>query len=241
MTLDRSALETLAGEALPDGQVQLSVRATDELGFASPDARLSFQLDTTRPAPPSPPQLLPSSDTGAANFDGITAAETLAIQTGSTQADVEIVLTVDGYEAGRAAGGPAVSFSTSAAEGRLRFTAQALDAAGNASIFSQPLFVTVDRTTEPPAVSLDRASQSFGFDLGRHTTRQQVTLIGTAEPRAVVQLLRPMTWHRSWTSWRPTRLATCKSTASHSSRVRTASSCTRPIWRATPRVPRSKS
>ena len=88
----------------------------------------------------------------------------------------------------RAPAGAPVTFTLPFGDGTYRFVAQSVDAAGNVSFFTAPRMVTVDRTLKSPTISLDTASASFLFGPGQHTTLEVVTLVGTAEPGALVRL-----------------------------------------------------
>ena len=186
-SLNRSILETVAGEPIADGTVVVRMQAADRWDHVSPVGEFTFRLDTSRPSTPRPLMLQPPADSGTPG-DGITRAETLAFSTGLEASNAEVVLFVDGAEVARRDSAPNVTFTVPAGEGRSRYVAQAIDAAGNASFFTPPEFVTVDRTLRAPTVELAPQQRSFAFGSGVHTESATIDLVGTAEPAATVSV-----------------------------------------------------
>ncbi|WP_372898173.1 Ig-like domain-containing protein, partial [Stieleria sp.] len=187
-TLDRSVLETIAGDRLDDGSVSVRMRAADQVGHVSELAELVFTLDTTRPDTPAPLRLDAASDSGTPG-DGITNSPTLTFVTSVDAADAQVILFADGDEVDRADAGGIVTLSADSERGRHRFVAQAIDAAGNVSFFTAPRFITFDDTFIKPTVGLLAAQQRADLGSPFHTTTSSVTLVGTAERGTRLELV----------------------------------------------------
>ncbi len=188
-TLTRSLLQVVSGKPLEDGTITVDVVAADDKGNVSEETSFTFTFDGTRPENPQPLTLSTQSDTGESPEDGITNADVLSFATSTPDLDSEVVLFAEGVEIARETGGGPVSFNVALPEGRFRLVAQAIDAAGNFSFFTAPVFVTVDRTLVDPEVSLATASANFNFGPDNHTTQQFITLTGKSEPVAQVEIV----------------------------------------------------
>ncbi len=155
---------------LLDGPHQIRVRPTDAAGNAGPwSGATGFVLDTTAPLAPT--------------FDPVapTSAATVAV-TGVADAGANVSVSVDGTFVGTAVAADDGSFSLALplGEGTHAVTAEAIDAAGNASSASTPAAVVVDRTA--PVVPV------LG-PLPPTTNLATLPVTGTAEPGATVSVL----------------------------------------------------
>ena len=125
---------------LADGSYNFTTNYVDPAGNTSPfSAPLNnVVIDSTPPAVPPVPDLAASSDTGASNSDNITSDNTPTIEGFGTPGDT-LRIYVDGVLAGTTTvdGSGNWSLTTlSLADGVHQVTAQAVDAAGNASAHS---------------------------------------------------------------------------------------------------------
>ena len=192
--LDTDRLNDLAGGELADGQHTLTFTARDELDNASEPFEFVFNLDTAAPDPPAPLDLVTASDTGERNDDDVTADDTPSFATDAEEnALVEVFLVVAEGEdllVGSGVVNSPVTIDTiePAADGAQTFFATATDVAGNTSAPSDPLTITFD--TEAPALgSVDLAPESDTGTAGDKTTSATtVTLRGSTEPGAAVDL-----------------------------------------------------
>ena len=142
---------SVSASALANGQHSISAKATDLAGNVSPgSAALTVTIDTVAPAAPGTPTLTAASDSGvlADNITNVTAP-TLA---GTAEAGATVTLregaTVLGSGKADAAGAWTIA-SSPLTNGKHAITATASDAAGNASLASAALSVTIDNA--PPA------------------------------------------------------------------------------------------
>lgn len=178
---------------LADGVHAITATATNPTsGRTGPSsAAIAITIDTTAPAAPSTPGLAPASDSGAAG-DNITNVKTPTF-TGTAEAGSTITLTSDGSTVGTtttdASGNYSVTTS-SLADGTHVIKATAADAAGNISVASAAVSVTID-TAAPPAPSAPTlASASDSGTKGDNITNVTTpTLTGTAEPNSTVTIL----------------------------------------------------
>ncbi len=163
---------------LQDGAITVEVRAVDQAGNQSATITENLTLDATPPAKPVISGF--SDDTG--NADGQTSDNTLTF-TGTAEAGA----TVNVYRAGvivatgtADAGGNWSATTGVMPDGYTSFTARAVDAASNGSVFSDPQIVIIDTT--PPGVP---AITGFGTDTGTPgdgiTADSTITLSGTAQ------------------------------------------------------------
>lgn len=183
-------LALIAGGPVLDGEHVVRLEAEDDLGNISPAVRLEFTLDTTRPLPPTMPDLATASDTGRSSGDNVTRATTLPIR---SFAEEESLLRwfVDGGQIDETTvGGPVdLSYSAAAGDGTYRFTADSEDAAGNQSLFSSPLVVAVDTAApEEPVFQLGEFSSVTALG-PEQTGKSRVEIQGRTDPNVRVELL----------------------------------------------------
>jgi subtilisin family serine protease len=161
---------------LTDGTYTFKVKATDVAGNTGAPASYSFEVDTTKPAAPSKPDLAANSDSGASDTDDVTNDNTPTL-TGSAEANstVELFLLAEGTSLGTAAATATGDYSLTVAsdkaltDGTYSVTAKATDGAGNTSAASNARTVIVDST--PPETTIDSGpsgtvnstSASFSF------------------------------------------------------------------------------
>ncbi|MBK7003044.1 MAG: DUF4347 domain-containing protein [Rhodoferax sp.] len=174
--------------------------ATAILTLASPGAANSLGdnkaivIDTTAPNAPSTPNMLAGTDSGSSNSDDITNDTTPNIN-GTTETNASITLyDTDGITVvGTGSGNPTNWLITTLtlSEGTHTITAKATDAAGNVSVASSGLTITID-TSAPAAPSTP--DMTAGTDSGtsnsdKLTNDTTPTFTGTAEANATVTLI----------------------------------------------------
>ena len=163
---------SITSSALGQGAHTLTAKATDTAGNVSTaSAGLAITVDTTAPAAPGTPVLAAASDTGSSNSDRITSATTPTI-TGTAEAGATVKLydtdgtTVLGTTT--ATGGNWSITTSTLSQGAHTLTAKATDTAGNTSIASAGLGVTIDSvapstTVATAALSADTGSSASDF------------------------------------------------------------------------------
>jgi hypothetical protein len=135
---------SLAGQTLT-GSGTLKVRVTDAAGNNGVAYSQAYVLDTSAPSAPGTPVLDSASDSGASNSDGITS-DTTPTFTGS--ADIGSIVSIyDGatFLGTAVAGAGGWSFTSGTlGSGSHAITAVASDTAGNTSVASSALSITID-------------------------------------------------------------------------------------------------
>jgi hypothetical protein len=155
----------------PHGITAQAVSVTGNQGTAS--AARNFTVDTV---PPAAPGFTAATDTGLPGFtaDGVTSDNTQTLSgVSETGATITIYDGVQLLGSTVAATGGAWSFTSAALpDGEHRFNATATDTAGNISVLSQPVLVTVDATN--PRVVIGDLAVSMAGDgeqVGAQTAR----------------------------------------------------------------------
>ncbi|HYC03493.1 MAG TPA: Ig-like domain-containing protein, partial [Azospirillaceae bacterium] len=184
---------SLTTTALATGGHTLTVKAGDTAGNTSgASPSLTITVDTTAPVVPSAPVLGPTSDTGASSTDKITSDGTPTV-TGTGEANTTITL----FDAATPVGSTTVaidgtwSITTSdLSTGTHTLTAKAGDTAGNSSVASSGLTITVDATAPaaPLGLALAAGSDTGTSAADRITRVAAPTVTGTAEAGATVTL-----------------------------------------------------
>ncbi len=190
LTLTPADLATIAGGSLTEGTHTLSLEAEDAFGNTSSVFDLTFTLDTIRPGLPATPDLPAAFDTGTFDNDNVTMNTSFDI-TVDGEADGLLNLFVEGVDVGQTVltGSPVDLPVGPLADGVHRISTQVADVAGNTSLFSTLLLLTVD-TVGPatPVFGLDAASDTRPF--GDNTTNlPNVRLFGSTEPNLAIELL----------------------------------------------------
>jgi large repetitive protein len=166
VTLLAADLGTGANQ-LGDGNITVSVVATDAAGNPSSPGTNNFILDTTAPATPS---INPVEGDGIVNAAEAAAGFTI---TGTAEAGATVTIkdgtTVVGTTTANATTG-AWSFTpgTALGEGLHSITATATDAAGNTGAATSALAFTIDTTAPTQTVSIVSITDDVGHD-GAHT------------------------------------------------------------------------
>ncbi len=197
---------SIASSTLADGVYTITATATDLAGNTSLAASgLSITIDTTAPATPAAPTLTAASDSfdGGTSFPGDTGIGTNSDDytsdktptfTGVAEAGSLVRLYANGTEVGDvradATTGAWSIASSTLADGAYAITATATDLAGNTSLASSGLSITIDTTAPatPAAPTLTAASDSGRSDSDDITNVNTPTFTGTAEAGSLVRL-----------------------------------------------------
>ena len=177
---------TYTTAALADGAHSLTAKATDAAGNTGvASAAMSVTVDTTAPIAPSIASFSP--DTGTVG-DGVTTANVVTL-TGVAEANATVKI-YDGttlFNSVLANSSGAWSYTTAAlASGAHSFTATATDAAGNTSVASSSLTLSV--TAPPSAPAITSFSPDTGVVGDGITDPAILTLTGTAAASSTVKV-----------------------------------------------------
>ncbi|EPY01984.1 Ig-like domain-containing protein [Magnetospirillum fulvum] len=175
------------------GANTFKARVTDSIGSSTAFSH-SYALDTTIAAP-SAPDLSAASDSGRSSTDNVTNVTTPTF-TGTAEAGATVTLydtdgtTVLGTTTADATTGAWSITSSALSDGSHTVTAKAVDVAGNVSVVSSGLAVTIDSSAPaaPSAPDLTTASDSGENSTDNITTNTTPTFTGTAEAGATVTL-----------------------------------------------------
>lgn len=180
---------TVTTASLADGVNTLTVKATDAAGNTSAaSSPLTVTIDTVQAAPGTP-VLGAAYDSGTSSSDGITRIVNPTI-TGTGEAG-SVVTLYDGsvsYGSATVNGLGVWSIATGTlVPGTRTLTARAIDRAGNSSVASAGLVITIDTSAAAPG------TPSLVVDSGASSTDRLIntgspTLTGTAEANGLVRL-----------------------------------------------------
>lgn len=184
---------TIPSSTLTSTTHTITARATDPAGNVSVSSAASvIVVDTTAPAAPSAPVLTAASDSGRSSTDRITNDTT---PTFSGTAENSATVTVyDGAVAsgsGLSLSGNWTATSSSLTDGVRTITARSTDLAGNTSVTSAAMTVTIDTVapappTEPNMRNIDDSGPS---DTDSITNEVVPIFQGETERRSIVTLL----------------------------------------------------
>jgi LPXTG-site transpeptidase (sortase) family protein len=171
----------------------ITATQADTAGNNSPaSSALSVTVDTTAPAAPGTPNLADASDTGSSNSDNITN-DTTPQFTGTCETGTTVTLTssVSGAltPTGICSGGDFDITLSSLSANTHNITATQADTAGNSSLASSPLSVTIDTTAAAPSTpDLATASDTGTLNTDDVTMDTTPQFTGTCETGATVTL-----------------------------------------------------
>jgi hypothetical protein len=178
------------GTTLSSGSYAFTATAADAAGNVSAaSASYNVTVDTIAPAAPSVTGI--SSDTGTAG-DGTTTDQTLVIS-GVAEANARITVFLDGNQIGTTTANGTGDWSydytgTSLAVGGYAITATATDAAGNTSVSSTALNITIVAGPAAPVVT-GISGDTGASNSDRITNDQTLTISGTAEANRTITVL----------------------------------------------------
>ena len=142
---------------LPAGANSVTAKVTDAAGNVSAESQaLVITVDVAAPAAPAGLDLAAADDTGSSGSDNVTSNASALTISGQAEANSTVALFDGAVRVGTATANAAGVFSldVSLDAGVHSLTARATDAAGNESVASAALAVTVDATA-PSATLLD--------------------------------------------------------------------------------------
>jgi len=182
--------------SLAEGVHTVTAKATDVTGNLGPASTgLVITIDATAPAAPTGLDLAAFDDTGSSNFDNITNKTSLIISGSGAPANAPIVI----YRADTvslatptASGSGTFTGNISLSAGVHSITAKTSDVAGNQSVASAALTITVDTTaTAPTGLDLAAADDDGFSNTDNFTSRNTgLIILGSTEANASVELFR---------------------------------------------------
>ncbi|NJR52517.1 MAG: hypothetical protein HC780_26035 [Leptolyngbyaceae cyanobacterium CSU_1_3] len=181
VTLDRTRLETIAGQLFADRAYQLTVRGRDQFGNLTTTATI-WTIDTQAPTELSV-DLADASDTGRSPADNVTQIKSFSLS-GTAEAGSRVQL----FLAGKPVGQAIVSMGTwqvpvgSLVDGTYEVKVVATDIAGNTSQVRLNSDLVIDTQVPTAPASLRRLANSFD------AAPNAVTIAGIAEANAIVTL-----------------------------------------------------
>ncbi len=186
---------TFTSGMLAPGNYSITATVTDVAGnVSSSSGALTVTIDISTPTP-SAPDLLASSDSFGPNgtsSDDITNDTTPTFSgTVEANASIEIFSSITGSLGTTVADASGLWFFTSGAipQGIHNITARATDPAGNVSLISTALAITVDIFVAAPSTPDLDPSSDFGPSTTDNITNDNTpTFNGTAEPNSTVQV-----------------------------------------------------
>ena len=143
-SLDKTTLEIIYGDSLPDGIHTLHLISQDEFGNQSDIYSFEFTLDTTIEEPTL--DLIPESDSGISSSDNITLTKNPTIS-GTGEVGSTVSLLENNQSLGETTVGNDGSWEITTpefADGEYELTALTTDIAGNQSTSSIPLSINID-------------------------------------------------------------------------------------------------
>ncbi|SDH13643.1 MULTISPECIES: Ig-like domain-containing protein [unclassified Duganella] len=171
----------------------LTVKATDAAGNVATSAALVLTVDIAAPATPAAPTLLASDDVGSSKTDRITSVSKPTLS-GAGEANALISLYDDGKllttVLADTSGNWKTTLSEALADGKHNLTVTATDIAGNVSIASAALALTIDASAPdaPSAPDLVATSDSGASSSDNLTNKTTFAVTGTAEAGSTVTL-----------------------------------------------------
>jgi hypothetical protein len=174
------SLVTLTAATLAEGPHSITARQTDLAGNQSvASGALPVTIDITPPAIPGIPDMTAATDTGSSNSDNITNNQTPQfIVTCENGASVQLYTDnpAPGTATGSAvtcAGGTVTLTAATLAAGVHNITARQTDPAGNQSVASGALAVTIDTTAAAPGIPDMTAATDTGISNSDDLTNNQ--------------------------------------------------------------------
>ncbi|WP_343730182.1 Ig-like domain-containing protein [Duganella sp.] len=184
---------SLTSKALAAGAHNLTAKATDAAGNVSnASAALVITVDIKAPSAPAALDLAAAADSGASSTDNLTSV-TKPVVSGKAEANAIVALydgaTLLGSVIADKNGAWSITSSEALADGVHNLTATATDVAGNTSLASSALKVTIDTTTAAPfALDLAAATDKGVSNTDNITNVGAPVIAGKAEAGAAVTL-----------------------------------------------------
>jgi large repetitive protein len=188
-----AGIYTITASTLTDGSHSMTSQAVDVAGnVSSLSGALTVSIDTVVPAAPSAPDLTAASDSGVSNTDNITN-DTTPTFTGTAEAGSAVSIYNSTSKVGTGIAGADGSWTITTAgmgNGIHIMTAKATDVAGNVSLASAALSITIDATApaRPTLPDLIASSDSGVSSTDNITNVVTPTFAGTAEAASTVTI-----------------------------------------------------
>ncbi|MEV4781034.1 Ig-like domain-containing protein, partial [Burkholderia sp. LMU1-1-1.1] len=179
--------------ALSAGAHTLTATATDAAGNVAAPAALTVTIDSGAPAAPTALDLTAASDSGTSGTDNLTNVTTPTIA-GKAEANASVALfdgtVLVGTGLADQDGNWQITVTQPLKDGAHGLTAQATDAAGNLSVKSTAIAVTIDTTplAAPGAPDLDIGSDTGSLNTDNVTNAATPKFTGTASASTLIQL-----------------------------------------------------
>ncbi|QDW47974.1 hypothetical protein FFI89_032165 [Bradyrhizobium sp. KBS0727] len=195
---DASGNWSITSSALTSGNHTLTAKQTDIAGNPSvASAGLGVTIDTTAAAP-SAPDLTAATDTGTSNTDNITSNTTPVFTGSGAEVGATVTLfdtngtTVLGTAIADASGNWSIT-SSALTSGNHTLTAKQTDIAGNTSVASAGLTVTIDTSAPTESLAITSVSGSSS------PTDKTITVSGSNSPLAAGDKIQISTDGSTWT------------------------------------------
>ena len=182
---------TINSTKLADGVHSITATAADKFGnLSAASPAMSVTIDTVAPAAPSAPDLTAVSDTGVSNTDNITNLKTPTF-TGTAEAGTTVAIYNGTTKVGTGiadANGIWTVTTSSMGNGVHVMTTKATDVAGNVSVASAALSITIDAAApaRPALPDLVATSDSGASSTDNITKVTTPSFAGTAEALGTV-------------------------------------------------------
>jgi len=180
-----------AANAVTEGVYNVDVSVSDTAGNTTTESTSGeLIVDTTAPTPPPvAPNLVAAFDTGASDTDDITAStdNQFNVPPSTGTAGDAVVISANGTEIGTTTVAPDGSFvvdTSTLADGDYAITYTLTDEAGNTSVASPVLDITVDTVIADPTIDAPVAID----DIINAAEQGAILVTGTAEPNSLVEL-----------------------------------------------------
>jgi hypothetical protein len=193
---DADGVWSITSKALAAGAHSLTVKVSDVAGNVSAASpALALTVDTAAPVAPTTLDLLAAADSGASATDNITGVDKPVVS-GKADANASVSLydgaTLLGTVVADSKGAWQIAAPTALEDGVHSLTAKATDVAGNTSVVSAALKVTIDTTASadaPTALDLVAASDKGASSTDNLTSLATPSISGKAAAGATVILL----------------------------------------------------
>jgi len=183
---------TITASTLADGPHAITAQATDTAANTGPPSTATtVTLDTLAPSVTSAPVLSTASDSGTSSSDRVTNVTT-PVFTGTAEAgsSVDLYSTATLIGSGPTTAGGYSITSLALTSGAKTITVKATDVAGNTSVSSPSVVVTIDVTapTKPGTPVLTATSDTGRSSADRNTSVRTPTITGTTTTATTVTL-----------------------------------------------------
>lgn len=175
---------------LPNGKRNITARSDPDIaGNVGVSPITEVTIDTVAPGIPPAPDLVLASDSGRSTTDNVTNDTTPTFNNNGGAGVVGVLLYADGVEVANGSAAPSYMVTTpELADGVHAITARVFDAAGNVSVSSATLSVSIDTAAPaaPSAPVVAAASDTGASSTDSVTSDPTPAVIGSNEGSAIV-------------------------------------------------------